>query len=394
MAIKKYYVNSPKPGYPFDRNAKKYFSYGYDIWLDGTRQQERGFLTKENAENAVKNLKNQNKLASHGIASGIKAPLLISLFQKKLNDMEGPERVRAKRVFNIFLKCSENKTLKVTQVKRVHFKSYIDQRKKDGVSMATIRREFVPIVSALNCAGDYFEALEDFRPTRVPWPQVPRARKHKTISATEREAILEFLLAPRRLIEAQPKMYEARRRTGVFLQFCLLTASRPGEVAQLKRSNIDWSENTVSIVGTKTRKTDPDPVRILQITLTMAAILREREDKAKGDFLFFKGGKVTWKARELLKEACEANDIAYGRKLPDGIIFHTARHTATTELSRSKEVDTRTIADLTGHSDETMVLYYSHGHPDMAQKASDFLEDRMGKSLYRREFLESESENN
>lgn len=395
MVVKKYYVNSPKPGYPYDRNARKYFSYGYDIWIDGAiRKEERGFLSRADAETAVKNLKNTAKLSSHGIVASSKDPYLISLFQKKLDDMSGPDRVRAKRVFEQFLRCTGRKAIRVTQVKKAHFKAYRSEREKEGVTAATIRREFVPIVAALNNAGEYFEALENFRPTKVPWPQVPRARKHKTISASEREAILEFLLAPRRPIEKWPKQYEARRRTGVFLQFCLLTASRPGEVARLVRSDIDWTANTIAIIGTKTRKTDPDPVRVLQITPTMAAILREREEKASGPYLFFKGGTVTDRSRQLLKEACEAGGIPYGRALPDGITFHTARHTATTELSRSGLVDVRTVSEITGHSDEAMVLYYTHAHPEMVQKAADHLEKKMGFPLYRREFLETESENN
>ena len=391
MAIKKYYVNSPKPGYPYDRNAKKYYSYGYDIWLDRSRQQERGFLTKEDAEKAVRSIKTNAKLGRHQIG---KDPYLIELFQRKLDDMHGPDRVRAKRVFTDFLKASGEPKLKVSGLKKAHFKNYEIKRKADGVSNATIRRELVPVMATLNSAGEFFSSLDDYRPPRIQRPQVPRARKHKTISATERELLLEYLLSPRRLIEAQPKMYEARRRTGVFLQFCLLTASRPGEIASLKRSQIDWAANTVSIIGTKTRKTDPDPVRVLQITPTMAAILREREDKAKGEFLFFKGGKVTQRSYAVLKEACEAHDIPYGRKLADGITFHTARHTATTELSRSKLVDSSTIMEFTGHADEAMVLYYTHAHPEMVQKAADHLEQTMGKFLYRREYLESESENN
>lgn len=388
MAIKKYYVNSPKPDYPYDRNARKYFSYGFDIWINGARRQERGFPTKQDAETAVKTLRSKKTRSSAD-------PYLIELFQKKLDDMPaGKDRVRAKRVFNAFLKCTGDKKIKVTDVKKAHFKAYTIERVKAGVSLATIRREFVPVAAALNNAGEYFEALEDHRPSKIPWPQVPRARKHRTISAQERSRLLEYLLEPRRPTEHQPKMYEARRRTGLFLQFCLLTASRPGEVARLRKANIDWPAGTVAIVGTKTRKTDPDPVRVLRITPTMAAILKERESKARGEFLFFNGGKITARAYKVLKDACEANDIAYGRDAVDGITFHTARHTATTELSRSGLVDTRTVGEFTGHADESMILYYTHAHPEMIQKAADHLEQKMGFPLYRGEFLESESENN
>lgn len=113
--IKKYFVKAKKPGYAFDRNAKKFFSWGFDIWLAGERKQERGFLTKTDAETAVTKLKQEAKLSAHGVVSPLKIPYLIELFQKRLDAMEqGKDRVRAKRVYKYFLELLPAK-IKVTR---------------------------------------------------------------------------------------------------------------------------------------------------------------------------------------------------------------------------------------------------------------------------------------
>lgn len=392
MAIKKYFVNRQKDGYQYDRKEKKYFSWGYDIWIDGSRREERGFFTREKAEAAVTALRSGKKDSQHGLSVN-RSPYLVELLQKRLDTLTGQERTRAKRVGNIFLKLLPKK-IRVTQIKRVHFRPYIEQRQKDGVSAATIRRELVPIVAALNAAGEFYESLENYRPPRIPRPKVPKGRNTKTITFEERQKILGYLFAPRKITERWPKQYVARRRVGLFLQFCLLTVSRPGEVAKLKRSDVDFHAGTVRITGTKTQFVSENPVRSLRMTPTMTAILKERFEKTDGDYLFTRGGKVTGKMYATLKEACEANGIKYGIREIDGIFFNRSRHTGVTVLAQSNLVDTKTAGAFTGHSDETMTLYYTHTNAKLLEIAGEVLEENMGRNLYSGEFLETVSENN
>ena len=84
--------------------------------------------------------------------------------------------------------------------------------------------------------------------------------------------------------------------------------------------------------------------------------------------------------------------MKYGKNEMNGIIFYTARHTATTVLAHSNQVDTKTAGTFTGHSDETMTLYYSHPTPETVDQAGEILEENMGKKLLSGEFLESKTE--
>lgn len=369
--IKKYFVTKqPRDGYPFDARAKKFFSWGFDFRAGGTRYQERGFLTKLEAEDAVAHIKAQAKASAHGMVKRTRTPLLIELFQKKLDEMTGPDRVRAKRVFQTFLDLLP-KQIKVIDLKTAHFKTYGDKRAAVGISAATIRRELVPILAALNNAGEYFEALENYRPPKIRRPQISKTRKSKTISGHERKQILDWLFNPN-----NDTGRGLMRRTGQFLRFCLLTSSRPGEIASLKWSDIDFLSMTVLIAGTKTKNKSTRGVRQLAISPTMEEILKQMLAENKGEFVFTRGGKVTGKMYDALKAACEASGIDYGRDKSEGITFHRSRHTAITELIHSG-VDIQTAGAIAGHSDQTMTMYYGHNDPAAIKKAMLELDDLM-----------------
>lgn len=377
--IKKYYIDSPKTGYAYDRNAKRYYSWGFDIRLDGRREQQRGFATRSDAEAAVTELRKLAREGKRGYNSAGNIPKLIELFQKKLNSMEtGHDRTRARRVYKYFLKLLPPK-IRVVDVKTAHLQLYVEARTKEGVSAQTIRRELVPIVSALKSAYTFFASLDDYRHPRVPRPRVIKSRKERVISQAEQDRLFEYFFAPPKDDEIRQEP-QTRRRTGQFLLFCLLSLSRPGEIAALKRTDIDLDSGIVSITGRKSRFTSTQIVRRLKISSTMRDILEERLELADGDHLFTKAGYVTPKMCEQLKKACEYAGIKYGRIDREGISFHTARHTGITMLVQSG-MDLKTIGKLAGHSDSQMTLYYTHASADLVNQAADILERKMGRKL-------------
>ena len=54
MAIRKFYSTKAKAGWRFDAAKKKFWSYGFDIYLaSGKRKRESGFATKDLARDAA-----------------------------------------------------------------------------------------------------------------------------------------------------------------------------------------------------------------------------------------------------------------------------------------------------------------------------------------------------
>lgn len=369
-AIKKYYVNNPRAGYPFDHRKKKYFSYGFDFWAGGRRYQERGFLTQAEAESVIQAIRAKAKAGKYGIVATIEQPYLIELFQKKLDTMQGPDRVRAKRVFKDFLELLPKK-LRVTDIRSSHFRLYVEKRQSENVSAATIRRELVPAVAALNSADTFFDSLEGYRPPKIPRPKISKTRKSKTISFDESKAILTWLLDPKN--DNGRGLY---RRTALFLAMCLGTASRPGEIAKLTKSDVDLNSMTLRIRGTKTEFVSTAGERMLTIGPNAEKILRERIEKTRTEFLFTRGGKVTGKMYAALKAACEANGFIYGRESFDGIVFHRSRHTGITNMLNDG-VALQIAGAVAGQADQTMTMYYAHPNREAMKEAVIELDSRI-----------------
>ena len=389
MATKKYYLSTDaKPGYPYDRKRKQYYSWGFDIWVNGKRLQERGFATEQAAEDAVAEIRRQQKNARHGIEEPAESPFLIDLFQKKLRSMSSrQEKVRAKRVFEDLLQMLPDE-IRVSEVRTAHIQNYIQYRLSE-VSPATVKRELVPIVSALRNAYQFFPELDDYRPPRIPRPRVPKSRRERIITPAEQKKLLKYFFAPKGAKE-DPREPAMRRRVGQFFLFCMLTVSRPGEIAGLKKSDIDLDGGVVNIRGTKSRFTASQLVRRLRITPTLAAIVRERLKEAQGEYLFTKGGRVTPRMYEKIRHACESAGIKYGKKDMDGVVFHTARHTGITMLVQSG-MDLKTVGKLAGHSDAQMTMYYTHVRQELLDQAGHLLEGKLGMNGEKLESLEGEA---
>lgn len=394
MAIKKFFIKTQQPGYLYDRNAKKWFSYGFDIWLGPNRVQERGFHSREMAELAAAKLKREYKAKLHGMASEVSETLLIELFQSRLDSIsDRKERVRCKRAFKFFLSIVPD-GIKVTDLKRSHLQQFYTERLKTKhyrddkpITPQTAIREMNAIKAALNVAGTLFEDLENWTPPRIPSLKIEKSGRDTTLEPDAIHRILEQLHQPRKTGESLP-IYQKRRATGYFVQFLLLTLARPGEAAALRDSDV--FETHVNIRGTKTRFRSKQSVR----RVPMTPLLRETIDGQKAnqpeltDFIFTSKGYVNADHYEQMKMACEAAGVPYG--VGKGrVTFHSCRHTGVTMMITAG-VDLKTIGSMSGHSDARMTLYYTHTTAKLAQAAADKLASKLTFFSHDREYLESD----
>ena len=89
------------------------------------------------------------------------------------------------------------------------------------------------------------------------------------------------------------------------------------------------------------------------------------------------GGEVTH-YYEIIAGAARACSLLYGRKTLGGFVTHDNRHTAVSYLVEVCGYDLKTVGELTGHSDEVMVLLYSHTQRKTINAAYDDLEKFAG----------------
>ena len=152
----------------------------------------------------------------------------------------------------------------------------------------------------------------------------------------------------------------------------MLTAMRHSEIVKLKWTDVDWERRKVKVFQGKTKNFKEIP-----LTSSMVAVLEAR--KAVGErFVFSQGGNIYPKFYRILRTACEALNIPYGKNTEDGLLLHAARHTVTTRLVE-QGIDFDTIGLITGHRAKELIAHYSHHHPASVARAAVALE-KIGQS--------------
>lgn len=331
------------------------------------------FDSWEEAERVALRLLRDDQSARHGIAPPAPAPSLRRILEHRRDALpEGPERTRAARVIRTWLALLPG-GLRATDLTTPHLRLFVERRQADGQSAASINRELNILAAALNAAPAEFPELGSWRPPKIPRPRVSKSRRERIITDDEYRRLLDHLRRPPDAADAgrrqnQRNAYAARQRVAAVFEFAINTGMQPSEIYRLEWAAIDWDGRRIKVVTTKT-----DTVRYVPLSAAVAALLEAQRGAERGPYVFTRGGGPTPKIYRVLREACEAVGIPYGRKTRDGFELYCSRHTFTTRMLQSG-VDMRVVGDVTGHSDRQMVLHYSHTSPESTARARGAME--------------------
>jgi len=370
--IKKFYSNRHRPGWKYDRQRKQYYSWGFDIRLsEGRRKREAGFLNEAEVQAVLARIKLAEKDLRYGFIAPKDVPTLRELAEKHITKLSRRESIRARRILNAL--CEQvSEGLKVDELLTTHIDKLVDRRRDEGCGLSTIDRDLNIVSSALKSAADYFPELRNWTAPKIPRPKHSKRRRERVINAGEVAKLLTWLYQPQRAGEKESRASN-RRNVGHVFRIALLTGARKGELCKLRWSQVDSSAGVMQIVGTKTEKRVAQTVRYLQITSTIAEILNERLSLSCGDFVFTRNGGEVTDYYEIIREACTALGLPYGKDLIGGFVTHDARHTAVTRMLQAG-CDLATIGSITGHHDKTLILRYGHASEESRNRAMGVLD--------------------
>ena len=147
MAVKKFYSTKAKAGWKFDAKENKFWSYGFDIYLEnGKRKQESGFGSRTLAENAVSRIKINQKEGKYNLQTRV-FPLVSEVLSKRLSGIENRrEHIRAERIFKVWL-AELGEDFRIGEITASHIRRYIDLRLPE-VKAETVNREITVIAPA------------------------------------------------------------------------------------------------------------------------------------------------------------------------------------------------------------------------------------------------------
>jgi len=313
-------------------------------WLLDVRVNRRRvralFSTKDDAEAAAYQIRRNKRLQKFGVPTTVDSPSLQELIKRRVAVItHKKEKTRAQTLLDKFVDLLPRGIL-IDQITKADLQLYVDSRIAAGIQPQSVDRELNTIGAALHWVTSAFPQMEQWIAPKIPRPKNRKHRRDRYITQEERWAIIDHLKAGN----------EDQVLVGLVFQFALVTAMRHGEI-----DNLMWSD--VGETDLKVRETKNVKNRYVPIGAHVREILKARRE-TKSRHVFTRSGSPQKDFYPILRATCKALDIPYGSE-PNGLRMHDTRHTATTDMLQAG-TDLATIQSITGHSDRTMILYYSH----------------------------------
>lgn len=341
--------DTKRPDTSWDVKRKKWIGYRIDIRVNGKRYRNR-FPNRKKAESFIEDLRDKKKRNKAGVRLE-HSYTLKELFEKRKERLEGKELTRAIRVFRTFIEVNGN--LPVTSTTKQHFQFFVNKRLEDGVSPATVNREVTVLSPCFKNAAELFADLNVSIDVARAKEKKKRGFK-RTISESEMIQIRDNLLNQKLPKERQPRKL-ARPHFARMFEVAWMLGLRLGEAKGFKPDDLKGDVLIVRRGKTKTITEMPGiPARAIELL-------------QQGPFELCSEHTLN----DMLREACEAAKVPYGRGGLDTVTFHSTRHSFTTRLTQVTDI--ATTASFTGHSDKEMVVYYSHASEESQRAAMERL---------------------
>lgn len=144
----------------------------------------------------------------------------------------------------------------------------------------------------------------------------------------------------------------------------LKTGMRKGEILTLKWLNIDFKNNYIELLHTKSGKK-----RKIPMSKTLRKILLEIKETSTSEYVFVnpKTNKPYTDIKKAFRTALNKADIK-------DFVFHDLRHTFATRLIE-KGVDIVVVKELLGHADISTTMIYTHSDAIRKQHAIDIIDE-------------------
>lgn len=249
----------------------------------------------------------------------------------------------------------------LSTIQAADIRGYIDMRRQEGKSPATINRELSLLSAAINYARREWE-------WDIPNPVSGRMLKEpegrvRWISQVEADVLI-------RAAESEPKAPWLAH----FIRLGLHTGCRKGEILGLEWSRVDLQEGVIYLeaVHTKAGKRRSVPMNAIAREAIMQ-LLRFRAEHAPGTPWVFcnKQGRQVRSIKRSFSTACKKAGIENFR-------IHDLRHTCASWLVTAG-VPLTEVREVLGHSSVTMTERYAHLAPENVRAAVAVLEGNVSR---------------
>lgn len=260
--------------------------------------------------------------------------------------------------------------LKLPDISTWHVEKWRTEKRKRGLSAATINREVTALKAALNRAADWSlldtPALTKVKPLRMDKRGVVRylsreeeKRLREVLTARDDKRRIERLQANawrrERGYAEYPAIGECADHFTPLVLLALNTGLRRGELFQLTWADIDLGRAMLTVRGSGSKNAQ---TRHVPLNSEAVDVLRAWGPQAAG-YVF----PSPLDPREPLEEIKKGWLAIVAAAKIGPFRFHDCRHHFASQLVQAG-VDLNTVRELLGHADIKMVLRYAHLAPE------------------------------
>lgn len=323
------------------------FQWQARIRRAGYPQQQKTFETKVEAEAWVRDIENKMDrgiFVDTGTLQKIKLITLLERYEKEITPTKKGS-VQEKSKLKLLKKNSISK-MSIGRIQPGDIVDYRDSRIEE-VGPATVAKEMNLLSNVFNIARSEWRMRGLENPVLgVRRPKQPPGRERRLHSGEEMDRILNATQS---------------ETLKIIIPLAVETAMRRGEMVSIKRTDIDFDEQTIHLTDTKngTSRTVPLSLAALDI-LRSAPNFDEAMFSVKPNAVTMAFSRAVKRARATYEKECKVNGKTPNKGFLTNLRLHDMRHEATSRLFEDKNLEIMEVMSITGHSDTRQLKRYTH----------------------------------
>jgi integrase len=362
--------------------------YGKKVWgfrgrIGKRRVQIYAWESRDEAVRAADDLKRQSIEETYGITPAREPVTLAQLVAEYVKDLDTDNNKNHKRkkvILEAFRDHVGGERL-VATLEEPDALSFKRRRlAESALKPNSINRELEAVASMFNRVGSFFPSLKNWKHPRLPYEGVEGGRE-RVITGDEESRLLAALRAPRRpgrartastkrLAGEQVLAYRARLVVADLFELAPHVGMRRTELRLLEKGWIDFDAALVRLPAHVTKKRRARDVPLNEVALRILHRRCAQSPHPRYVFTNARGTNVLgeYQLYRAIRKAAAGAGVTYGQRVEGGFTLHDTRHTAATRMLHRGN-DLATVADVLGHSKETMTMRYSHSTLESRRRA-------------------------
>jgi integrase len=262
----------------------------------------------------------------------------------------------------------------ITEVATSDIKDFVRHRRTQNPKLknSSINKDLTYISKLFSQVNENFKELKDFNPPKMPWESESTRPNDRTIYENESKELLAYLRHPKQRTNEPADSVQIREDYADMYELAMNTAMRWGEIAQIEWAMVHLKAGEIVLPKRITKTDEP---RTIPLNSRVKKILSRRYKTKWTGWVFPRKDGLGYRKYyyDRLRSIAKKLGLPFGREV--GFTLHTTRHTSITAM-QERGAELATVQQISGHSNKTMAMRYSHTNKKRVRDAVDSLVEK------------------